>query len=41
MSTPRLAHVTLPPTPPINDFTRFTQLLGKGGLSFENQKNDQ
>jgi hypothetical protein len=31
MNPPRLAHETLPPATPINDFTRFTPLPGVGG----------
>lgn len=38
MNPPRLAHETLPPTPTINDFTRFTPPVGEGELSPENRK---
>ena len=38
MSPPRLAHETLPPTPPINNFTRITPPVGMGALSSKNQK---
>jgi hypothetical protein len=31
MNRPRLAHEMLPPAPTINDFTRFTPPVGKGG----------
>lgn len=39
MSPLRLAHETLPPTPPINNFTRITPSVGIGELSPENRKN--
>ena len=41
MNRSRLAHETPPPTPPFNDFTRITPLVGEGELSPESQKNGQ